>query len=131
MGLLGPERLGRIELVVVRRRRAAACRPRLALDAFSFARVRVSARVLRLRFDYPGRGPLNALVTTRRPGAEAARLRVGADRVSVGKLQRPVGPPDAQVHGAPAVGLRPWAAARPAAPSPSPRRGGTGRTATP
>lgn len=86
MGLLGPERLGRIELVVVRRRRAAACRPRLALDAFSFARVRVSARVLRLRFDYPGRGPLNALVTTRRPGAEAARLRAGAHRVSVGKL---------------------------------------------
>lgn len=56
MGLLGPERLGRIELVVVRRRRAAACRPRLALDAFSFARVRVSARVLRLRSTTPAAG---------------------------------------------------------------------------
>jgi hypothetical protein len=55
-------------------------------NAFRFARVRVSARELRLRFDYPGDGTLDALVTTHRLGASAARLRPGPNRLSVGKL---------------------------------------------
>jgi hypothetical protein len=55
-------------------------------NAFSFARVRVGARALRLSFDYPGSGTLDALVTTRRPGAASARLRPGPHRLSVGKL---------------------------------------------
>jgi hypothetical protein len=56
-------------------------------NAFGFARVRVRPQELRLSFDYPGRGTLDALVTTRRPGsAAAARLRPGPHRVAVGKL---------------------------------------------
>ena len=60
-------------------------------NAFRFARVRVTARELRLSFDYPGEGTLDALVTTRRPGASAARLRPGPSRVSVGKLHDSAG----------------------------------------
>ncbi len=37
-------------------------------NAFAFARVRVGAHQLRLGFDYPGRGTLDVLVTTRRSG---------------------------------------------------------------
>jgi hypothetical protein len=55
-------------------------------NAFNFARVRVGVRALRLGFDYPGRGTLDAIVTTRRPGAESARLRPGPHRVTVGKV---------------------------------------------
>ena len=55
-------------------------------NAFNFARVRVRPRVLRVGFDYPGRGTLDVLVTTRRPGAQTARLRPGPHRVTVGKL---------------------------------------------
>jgi hypothetical protein len=42
--------------------------------------------MLRVSFDYPGKGTLDALVTTRRPGAQTARLRPGPHRVTVGKL---------------------------------------------
>ena len=56
-------------------------------NAFGFARVRARPKVLHLSFDYPGRGTLDVLVTTRRPGsAAAARLRPGPHRVTVGKL---------------------------------------------
>jgi hypothetical protein len=56
-------------------------------NAFSFARVRVGVHQLRLGFDYPGRGTLDVLVTTRRPGAaSAAGLRPGPHRERVGRL---------------------------------------------
>ncbi|MFL5852322.1 MAG: Ig-like domain-containing protein [Solirubrobacteraceae bacterium] len=72
------------------RRRQAPARRRLSTSArprrVQFrARARQRAGIAAALY-YPGRGPLNALVTTRRPGAEAARLRAGAHRVSVGKL---------------------------------------------
>ena len=56
-------------------------------NAFAFAPVRVGLHQLRLGFDYPGRGTLDVLVTTRRPGAaSAARLRPGPRRVRLGRL---------------------------------------------
>ena len=56
-------------------------------NAFEFARVRVGVQQLRLGFDYPGRGTLDVLVTTRPPGAASASLRPGGRRVTVGKLR--------------------------------------------
>jgi hypothetical protein len=56
-------------------------------NAFAFGRVRVGVHQLRLGFDYPDRGTLDVLVTTRRPGAaSAAGLRPGPHSVRVGRL---------------------------------------------
>jgi hypothetical protein len=63
-------------------------------NAFTFAQVRVGVHQLRIGFDYPGRGTLDVLVTTRRPGASSARLRPGGRRVGVGRLHDSAGGPE-------------------------------------
>ena len=55
-----------------------AALPLAPSSTFAFARVRLGVHQLRLGFDYPVRGKLDVLVTTRTPGASAARqMRVG------------------------------------------------------